>query len=97
MQTAWRRATLHEEKDSIMEMENRIIISSDGTLNVPDTPQIPFIEGDGIGPEIWQATRMVIDAAIHKAYGGQKQISWVEVFAGEKGFEKTGHWLPDET
>jgi isocitrate dehydrogenase len=97
MQTAWRRATLHEEKDSIMEIENRIIISSDGTLNVPDTPQIPFIEGDGIGPEIWQATRMVIDAAIHKAYGGQKQISWVEVFAGEKGFEKTGHWLPDET
>ena len=80
-----------------MQIENRITINSDGTLNVPDTPQIPFIEGDGIGPEIWRATRMVIDAAVHKAYGSQKQISWVEVFAGEKGFEKTGHWLPDET
>ena len=80
-----------------MRMENRITISSDGTLNVPDTPQIPFIEGDGIGPEIWRATRQVIDAAVHKAYGGQKKISWVEVLAGEKGFEKTGNWLPDET
>ncbi len=80
-----------------MDIENRITISSDGTLNVPDTPQIPFIEGDGIGPEIWRATRMVIDAAVQKAYGGRKKISWVEVFAGEKGFEKTGNWLPDET
>jgi isocitrate dehydrogenase len=80
-----------------MEIENRITINSDGTLNVPDTPQIPFIEGDGIGPEIWHATRMVLDAAVHKAYGGQKQFSWLEVFAGEKGFEKTGSWLPDET
>jgi isocitrate dehydrogenase len=80
-----------------MQIENRITISSDGTLNVPDTPQIPFIEGDGIGPEIWRATRQVIDAAVHKAYGGQKKISWVEVLAGEKGFEKTGNWLPDET
>jgi isocitrate dehydrogenase len=80
-----------------MKIENRITISSDGTLKVPDTPQIPFIEGDGIGPEIWRATRQVIDAAVHKAYGGQKKISWVEVLAGEKGFEKTGNWLPDET
>jgi len=80
-----------------MEIENRITINSDGTLKVPDTPRIPFIEGDGIGPEIWYATRIVIDAAVHKAYGGQKQISWMEVFAGEKGFEKTGSWLPDET
>ncbi|MCK5205307.1 MAG: isocitrate dehydrogenase (NADP(+)), partial [Desulfobacterales bacterium] len=53
--------------------------------------------GDGIGPDIWRAARQVIDAAVHKAYGGQKQISWVEVFAGEKGFEKTGNWLADET
>jgi isocitrate dehydrogenase len=80
-----------------MKIENRITISNDGTLKVPDTPQIPFIEGDGIGPEIWRATRQVIDAAVHKAYGGQKKISWVEVLAGEKGFEKTGNWLPDET
>ena len=80
-----------------METGNRITINSDGTLSVPDTPQIPFIEGDGIGPEIWQATRQVIDAAVHNAYAGRKKISWVEVLAGEKGFEKTGNWLPNET
>jgi len=80
-----------------MQTGNRITINSDGTLSVPDAPQIPFIEGDGIGPEIWQATRQVIDAAVHKAYDGRKKISWMEVLAGEKGFEKTGNWLPDET
>ena len=80
-----------------MVSENRITISTDGTLRVPDTPQIPFIEGDGIGPEIWHATRQVIGAAVQKAYGGRKKISWLEVLAGEKGFEKTGNWLPDET
>ncbi len=80
-----------------METGNRITINNDGTLSVPDTPQIPFIEGDGIGPEIWHATRQVIDAAVQKAYDGRKKISWVEVLAGEKGFEKTGNWLPDET
>lgn len=80
-----------------MGTENLITINSDGTLNVPDTAQIPFIEGDGIGPEIWQATRQVIDAAVQKAYDGQKKISWLEVLAGEKAFEKTGNWLPDET
>jgi isocitrate dehydrogenase len=70
---------------------------ADGSLKVPDSPEIPFIEGDGIGPDIWHATRRVIDAAVQKSYDGQKKISWVEVFAGEKGFEKTGNWLPDET
>ena len=80
-----------------MATENRITINNDGTLNVPDEPRIPFIEGDGIGPEIWQAARRVIDAAVQKAYGDRKKISWVEVFAGEKAFEKTGNWLPDET
>jgi len=80
-----------------MESENQITISSDGTLKVPDTPQIPFIEGDGIGPDIWRATRMVIDSAVQKAYGGRKKVSWLEVLAGEKGFEKTGSWLPDDT
>ena len=80
-----------------MENESRITISSNGTLNVPDTPRIPFIEGDGIGPEIWGATHLVIDAAVLKAYGGQKKITWMEVFAGEKGYAKTGNWLPDET
>ncbi|MGD9085947.1 MAG: isocitrate dehydrogenase (NADP(+)) [Desulfobacterales bacterium] len=80
-----------------MGTENLITINSDGTLKVPDTPRIPFIEGDGIGPEIWQATRQVIDAAVDKAYAGQKKIAWLEVLAGEKAFEKTGNWLPDET
>ncbi len=80
-----------------MGTENLITINSDGTLKVPDTPRIPFIEGDGIGPEIWQATRQVIDAAVDKAYAGQKKITWLEVLAGEKAFEKTGNWLPDET
>ena len=70
---------------------------TDGSIRVPDSPEIPFIEGDGIGPEIWQATQQVIDAAVQKAFGGQKKISWVEVLAGEKAFEKTGNWLPDET
>jgi isocitrate dehydrogenase len=70
---------------------------ADGSLKVPDSPEIPFIEGDGIGPEIWHATRQVIDAAVHKAYDGRKKISWVEVLAGEKAFEKTANWLPDET
>ena len=79
-------------------VDKKIIeIQSDGTLSVPDTPRIPFIEGDGIGPEIWRATHQVIDAAVQKAYDGRKKISWVEVLAGEKGFEKTGNWLPDET
>ena len=80
-----------------MQTENRITITSDGTLNVPDTPAVPFIEGDGIGPDIWRAAHMVIDSGVQKAYGGRKKISWLEVWAGEKGFEKTGNWLPDET
>ena len=71
--------------------------NSAGGLIVPDLPEIPFIEGDGIGPDIWQAARRVIDRAVQKAYGGQRKISWMEVFAGEKGFEQTGNWLPDET
>jgi isocitrate dehydrogenase len=68
-----------------------------GRLIVPDSPEIPFIEGDGIGPDIWRAARPVMDRAVQKAYNGQRKISWLEVFAGEKGFEKTGSWLPDET
>jgi isocitrate dehydrogenase len=80
-------------------MENGKIIETqaDGSLKVPGTPEIPFIEGDGIGPDIWRAARTVLDQAIQKTYDGQRQISWLEVLAGEKGFEKTGNWLPDET
>ena len=66
-------------------------------LVIPDNPIIPFIEGDGIGPDIWYASQMVFDAAVEKAYEGKKKISWLEVLAGEKAHEKTGEWLPEET
>ena len=80
-----------------MNVINKITINKDGSLNVPDKPIIPFIEGDGIGTDIWPATQMVLESAVQKAYGGKKKISWLEVLAGEKGFQKTGNWLPDET
>jgi isocitrate dehydrogenase len=66
-------------------------------LGVPDRPIIPFIEGDGTGPDIWRASVRVLDAAVAKAYGGKRQIEWMEVLAGEKAFNATGNWLPDET
>ncbi|MGH8031968.1 MAG: isocitrate/isopropylmalate family dehydrogenase, partial [Luteimonas sp.] len=66
-------------------------------LNVPNRPIVPFIEGDGIGPDIWRASVRVLDAAVAKAYGGNKQIAWMEVLAGEKAFDATGNWLPDAT
>ena len=66
-------------------------------LNVPDDPILPFIEGDGTGPDIWRASRSVLDAAVQKAYGGKRKIEWLEVLAGQKAFDKTGNWLPDET
>jgi isocitrate dehydrogenase len=69
----------------------------DGVLRIPDHPIVPFIEGDGIGPDIWAATRTVVDAAVAKAYGGSKSISWLEIYAGEKAKEKTGEWLPEAT
>ncbi|MDX2195762.1 MAG: NADP-dependent isocitrate dehydrogenase [Cytophagales bacterium] len=68
-----------------------------GKLVVPDQPIIPFIEGDGTGPDIWRSSVRVIDAAVQKAYSGKKQIIWKEVFAGEKSFNKFNNWLPDET
>ncbi len=68
-----------------------------GILNVPDTPVIPYIEGDGIGPDVWLASQRVIDAAIEKAYAGKKEIKWLEVYAGEKANNLTGSWLPEET
>ena len=66
-------------------------------LAVPDRPIIPFIEGDGTGPDIWRASVRVLDAAVAKAYGGKRRIEWMEVLAGEKAFNATGNWLPDET
>ncbi|MBE7467067.1 MAG: NADP-dependent isocitrate dehydrogenase [Planctomycetes bacterium] len=68
-----------------------------GILKVPDHPVIPFIEGDGTGPDIWRASQRVFDAAVQKAYGGKKKIAWFEVLAGEKSFNKLGEWLPDDT
>ncbi len=70
---------------------------TDGKLNVPDRPVIPFIEGDGTGPDIWRASQRVFDAAVQKAYVGKKKIAWMEVYAGEKSFNKFNNWLPDET
>ena len=66
-------------------------------LVIPDNPIIPFIEGDGIGPDIWYASQIVFDAAVEKAYGGKKKIAWLEVLAGEKAYEETGEWLPEAT
>lgn len=77
-------------------MGEKITISR-GKLKVPDNPVIPFIEGDGTGPDIWKASVRVLDAAVEKAYKGKKKIEWKEVLAGEKSFNKTGNWLPDET
>src|SRR6476659_310798 len=68
-----------------------------GQLVVPDDPIIPFIEGDGTGPDIWKASVRVLDAAVEKAYGGARKIVWKEVYAGEKAFKLTGNWLPQET
>ena len=70
---------------------------SDGKLKVPDNPEIPFIEGDGIGPDITRAAMTVWNAAVQKAYGGSRKIAWREVLAGEKAYRATGKWLPDET
>ncbi len=75
----------------------KITINPDGTISVPNNPIIPFIEGDGIGPDIWRATKMVLDAAVEKAYGGERSIEWKEIYAGEKAKEKTGEYLPQET
>jgi isocitrate dehydrogenase len=73
------------------------ITLADGKLAVPNRPIIPFIEGDGIGRDIWRASQAVLDAAVARAYQGKRQIAWLEVLAGEKAFEKTKNWLPDET
>ncbi len=69
----------------------------DGRLHVPDRPLIPFVEGDGTGRDIWRAAVRVFDAAVAKAYGGQRQVCWLEVYAGEKAFKQFGDWLPEET
>src|SRR5712692_7514200 len=73
------------------------ITVANGKLQVPDRPIVPFIEGDGTGADIWRASVRVMDAAVEKAYGGKRKISWMEVYAGEKSYGKFNSWLPDET
>jgi isocitrate dehydrogenase len=77
--------------------EGQRIEVRDGRMIVPDTPIIPFIEGDGTGPDIWRATVRVLDGAVSKAYGGRRRIAWFEVFAGEKAHDRFGTWLPEDT
>ena len=68
-----------------------------GKLAVPDNPVVPFIRGDGTGPDIWAASERVFDAAVHKAYGSQRKLVWFEVYAGEAAKNKFDNWLPDDT
>src|SRR5437588_3166627 len=77
--------------------EGERIELKNGRLNVPDQPIIPFIEGDGTGPDIWRASQRVFEAAVAKAYGGKRKIAWAEVYAGEKSKNLFDNWLPDET
>jgi len=78
-------------------MADKISMGKNGKLNVPDQPTIPFIEGDGIGPDIWKASVRVFDAAVEKAFHGKKKINWLKVLAGEEAFKKTGEWMPQST
>ncbi len=78
-------------------MSDQKISLRNGKLNVPDNPTIPFIEGDGTGVDIWPVSQNVFDKAVEKAYGGKRKINWKETLAGEKAFNKTGNWLPEET
>ncbi|MFN8253328.1 MAG: NADP-dependent isocitrate dehydrogenase [Ferruginibacter sp.] len=78
-------------------MAEKITMGSNGKLNVPDNPVVPFIEGDGIGPEIWKVAEKVFNTAVERAYNGSRKIEWKEMLAGEKAFKQTGEWLPAET
>src|SRR5271168_3963725 len=84
-------------KDVTVPATGQTISISGGKLTVPDRPIIPFIEGDGTGPDIWRASVRVLDAAVQKAYGGKRKIHWMEVYAGEKSHKLLNSWLPDET
>src|ERR1700749_2098786 len=84
-------------KDVTPPTDGQQISISGGKLQVPDRPIIPFIEGDGTGPDIWRASVRVFDAAVQKAYAGKRKIQWLGVLAGEKAFNKTANRLPDET
>ena len=89
MQTSYNGLALPEGGEAIQ--------YASGKYQIPDHPIIPYIEGDGTGPDIWRAAQMVMDAAVKKAYGGKRQINWFEVYAGEKSFNKYNDWLPEDT
>lgn len=78
-------------------MGEKIEIRSNGTANVPDSPIIPYIEGDGVGPDIWKASVRVFNAAVEKCYGSKRKVEWLEIYAGEKAFRLKGEWAPEET
>jgi isocitrate dehydrogenase len=80
-----------------MAMGEKIEIQSDGKIRVPDVPIIPYVEGDGVGPDIWKASVRVFNAAVERCYGGKRRIEWLEVYAGEKAFHSKGEWAPEET
>src|SRR5690349_6838066 len=84
-------------KDVTPPKDGQPITISGGKLQVPDRPILPYIEGDGTGPDIWRASVRVFDAAVQKAYGGRRKIAWMEVFAGQKSYDKFNNWLPDDT
>ncbi|WP_338015079.1 NADP-dependent isocitrate dehydrogenase [Staphylococcus pseudintermedius] len=84
------------QNSEVLNMSEKIV-KTDSGLQVPNQPIVPFIIGDGIGPDIWKAASRVIDAAVEKAYAGEKKIDWKEVLAGQKAYDQTGEWLPAET
>jgi len=86
-----------EYKLSKVPRNGETITFADGKLSVPSNPIIPFVEGDGTGPDIWRASVRVFDAAVEKAYGGERKVEWMEVYAGEKAFKQFNDWLPQET
>src|SRR6266498_3943775 len=86
-----------EYKLSMVPRDGNEIAFADGKLSVPAHPIVPFIEGDGTGPDIWRASVRVFDAAVAQAFGGQRSIAWMEVFAGEKSYKQFNDWLPQET
>ncbi|WP_373364647.1 NADP-dependent isocitrate dehydrogenase [Staphylococcus intermedius] len=88
--------SLKFQNSEVLNMSEKIV-KTDSGLQVPNQPIVPFIIGDGIGPDIWKAASRVIDAAVEKAYDGEKKIDWKEVLAGQKAFDQTGEWLPKET
>lgn len=84
-------------KEYALPTEGERITIKDGVLQVPNQPIVPFIEGDGTGPDIWAAAQRILDAAVEKAYNGERKIAWYEVYAGEKAYNKYGQWLPEDT